>query len=339
MVRKSSDSFRVILAENIKTFRREKGFSQEELAERCGLHRTYIGSIERRERNATLSTLEVLASTLGVTVPDLLAEHKFIKQRVGGNTRASFSEKEIGEIIDTLRRLTPTQQQWIKSAIHAFGTTCRFDRASDSDIVTDTVLASLGDRLLIHHASSRQALSKDRFEFAFEAALNVAGIPAQLVKNRTNRGYDINIRGIPTSLKTEAASNIKDELIHISKWMELGRGKWKLPLLRDLFLEHMQSYDRIFTLRRLKDVDANIRYELVEIPKMVLLEAANCELEVCTDSKQNPQPGYGYVKDADGQLKYSLYFDGGTERKLQIKHLRKELCKVHATWTFGLAPT
>ncbi|SAK96704.1 hypothetical protein AWB82_07061 [Caballeronia glebae] len=79
-----------------------------------------------------------------------------------------------------------------------------------------------------------------------------------------------------------------------------------------------------------------IRYELVEIPKALLLEAANCELKVCTDSTQNPQPGYGYVKDAIGQLKYALYFDGGTERKLQIKHLRKDLCKVHATWAFSL---
>lgn len=76
MVRKSSDSLRAVLAENIKTFRREKGFSQEELAERCGLHRTYIGSVERQERNVTLSTLEVLASTFGVTVPELLTMHE-----------------------------------------------------------------------------------------------------------------------------------------------------------------------------------------------------------------------------------------------------------------------
>lgn len=72
MVRKSSNALRAVLARNIKAFRREKGFSQEELAEKCGLHRTYIGSVERHERNVTLSTLEALASTLGVTVPDLL---------------------------------------------------------------------------------------------------------------------------------------------------------------------------------------------------------------------------------------------------------------------------
>lgn len=76
MVRKSSDSLRTVLAENIKTFRKEKGFSQEELAERCDLHRTYIGSVERHERNVTLSTLEVLAAALGVTVPVLLTKRE-----------------------------------------------------------------------------------------------------------------------------------------------------------------------------------------------------------------------------------------------------------------------
>ena len=34
-------------------------------------------------------------------------------------------------------------------------------------------------------------------------------------------------------------------------------------------------------------------------------------------------------------MKYQLYFDGGTERKLQIKNLRKDLCTVHATWVFA----
>ncbi|WP_086973940.1 helix-turn-helix domain-containing protein [Caballeronia glebae] len=81
MVRKSSDSLRAVLAENIKTFRRGKKISQEELAERCGLHRTYIGSVERHERNVTLSTLEVLASTLGVTVPELLTDRESPHQK------------------------------------------------------------------------------------------------------------------------------------------------------------------------------------------------------------------------------------------------------------------
>lgn len=76
MVRKSSDSLRKTLADNIKAFRKEKGLSQEELAELCGLHRTYIGSVERQERNVSLSTLEVLSDTLMVSVPTLLTKRK-----------------------------------------------------------------------------------------------------------------------------------------------------------------------------------------------------------------------------------------------------------------------
>lgn len=76
MVRKSSDSLRKTLADNIKSFRKEKGLSQEELAELCGLHRTYIGSVERQERNVSLSTLEVLSDTLMVSVPILLTKRK-----------------------------------------------------------------------------------------------------------------------------------------------------------------------------------------------------------------------------------------------------------------------
>jgi transcriptional regulator with XRE-family HTH domain len=63
---------RKILADNVKAYRNAKDLSQEELADQCGLHRTYIGSVERCERNVTLGTLELLAQALRTTVPDLL---------------------------------------------------------------------------------------------------------------------------------------------------------------------------------------------------------------------------------------------------------------------------
>jgi transcriptional regulator with XRE-family HTH domain len=63
---------RKILADNVKAYRNAKDLSQEELADECGLHRTYIGSVERCERNVTLGTLELLAQALRTTVPDLL---------------------------------------------------------------------------------------------------------------------------------------------------------------------------------------------------------------------------------------------------------------------------
>lgn len=71
-VRKPSPQLRNILAVNVRNYRKRHGISQEKLPEACELHRTYIGSIERCERNVTLSTLEVLAAALHVTVPELL---------------------------------------------------------------------------------------------------------------------------------------------------------------------------------------------------------------------------------------------------------------------------
>ena len=67
-----SISLRATLADNIRAFRKTHELSQEQLADMCELHRTYIGSIEREERNVTLSTLEVLAEALGVSVIELL---------------------------------------------------------------------------------------------------------------------------------------------------------------------------------------------------------------------------------------------------------------------------
>ncbi|MBC7872080.1 MAG: helix-turn-helix transcriptional regulator [Chitinophagaceae bacterium] len=71
-LRKPSKQITETLAKNLLAFRRKQQLSQEDLAELCNLHRTYIGSVERGERNVTLSTLEVLAQAVGVSVPKLL---------------------------------------------------------------------------------------------------------------------------------------------------------------------------------------------------------------------------------------------------------------------------
>jgi len=52
------------------------GISQEELAERADLHRTYIADLERASRNPTLLTIKKLAKGLGVSAADLLSETK-----------------------------------------------------------------------------------------------------------------------------------------------------------------------------------------------------------------------------------------------------------------------
>lgn len=66
------DNLRVVLATNVRAHRARLGLSQEAFADACGLHRTYVGAVERAERNVTLATLDTLAAALGISVPQLL---------------------------------------------------------------------------------------------------------------------------------------------------------------------------------------------------------------------------------------------------------------------------
>lgn len=71
-LRKPTKNLTQTLASNVRQLRQRQGISQEELAARSGLHRTYVGSVERGERNVTLSSLEALAAALGVAARDLI---------------------------------------------------------------------------------------------------------------------------------------------------------------------------------------------------------------------------------------------------------------------------
>lgn len=55
-----------IFATNVKKYRHQKGISQETLADKTGLHRTYISAIERERRNISISNIECIASALDV---------------------------------------------------------------------------------------------------------------------------------------------------------------------------------------------------------------------------------------------------------------------------------
>ena len=57
----------------VRQLRGEHGWSQEHFADLCGLHRTYIGSIERGEQNISIVNIEKLAATLNVSLAELFA--------------------------------------------------------------------------------------------------------------------------------------------------------------------------------------------------------------------------------------------------------------------------
>ena len=61
-----------VFARNVRMLRQRADLSQEELAERAGLHRTYVGSIERGERNVSLQNIERLAKALKISASRLM---------------------------------------------------------------------------------------------------------------------------------------------------------------------------------------------------------------------------------------------------------------------------
>lgn len=61
-----------VFGQNVRRLRVEQGLSQEQLADKAGLHRTYIGMIERAEKNITLLNMEKLSIALSSTISELL---------------------------------------------------------------------------------------------------------------------------------------------------------------------------------------------------------------------------------------------------------------------------
>lgn len=63
---------RLIFASNLRRLRLERGLSQELFAEIANVHRTYVGSVERGERNVSIDNMESFAKALNVNLRDML---------------------------------------------------------------------------------------------------------------------------------------------------------------------------------------------------------------------------------------------------------------------------
>ncbi|MDP2527466.1 helix-turn-helix domain-containing protein [Maribacter dokdonensis] len=68
----SKQEILIKFGERVREIRKEKELSQEELAHKADLHRTYIGMIERAEKNITLINIEKIANALEVSIKTLL---------------------------------------------------------------------------------------------------------------------------------------------------------------------------------------------------------------------------------------------------------------------------
>jgi hypothetical protein len=244
----------------------------------------------------------------------------------------------IKRVLALLPGLEESQIGWLEEIAKQFNRPHTFRRNDTSDFMSECLLEEIGDGIRLHHCFSKESFTKDKFEYLMERAANLCGVEAQLAR-RGNPGHDITIKGEKFSLKTQADKSIRRNSLHISKFMELGRGQWSdkdddLVGLRNQFFSHMKSYDRILVLRTLSKAPKDWEYELVEIPKPSLERAAKGRLQMIHTSTQMPKPGNCYVTDKAGKPMFTLYFDGGTERKLQIKAIDISSCIVHAQWKF-----
>lgn len=78
----SSESDQYILqrfGQQVRTLRQRKAMSQEELAARAGVHRTYIGMIERGEKNVTIISMMKIATALDIEISELLKDFSYGK--------------------------------------------------------------------------------------------------------------------------------------------------------------------------------------------------------------------------------------------------------------------
>jgi transcriptional regulator with XRE-family HTH domain len=95
----NSGNIKKEMGQRIRSIRKKQGMTQENMATRCGLHWTYIGGLERGERNPTLTTMKRIAEGLKVDIHALLG-------RVGRDSASTLSprEKKEGKVIKWLRR-------------------------------------------------------------------------------------------------------------------------------------------------------------------------------------------------------------------------------------------
>jgi transcriptional regulator with XRE-family HTH domain len=70
--RKTTLELRDLLCKNLKAIRQQRGISQEKLAELASLHRTYISSVERGQRNISIDNIERIAKALEISAEALL---------------------------------------------------------------------------------------------------------------------------------------------------------------------------------------------------------------------------------------------------------------------------
>ena len=242
----------------------------------------------------------------------------------------------IDPLLAIVKRLHPAQVELLLEMARAMMRHVEETLNPASDIAVEAFRVSFRNRLLLHHAANESKLTKKAFEYAFRAASAAAGRSAAIVDSQTNPGADVIVDGEDFSLKTEAAKSLRPGFITISK---LSEGRWiqQCSSMEELaqatvtrIPAHLLQYDRILTLRA-RDLSATrVLYELVEIPRSVLLNIQN--LKPGDFSPRTAQGGSSAGINISGQRAFTLRLDG-SDGKVTISGLDVRLCFHHCSWS------
>jgi transcriptional regulator with XRE-family HTH domain len=109
-----------MVGDKIREYRKAIGLSQEELGERADVHYTYIGGLERGQRNISLANLYKIANSLGISLSELVdidnsKSHDTKDMVVEGivNLLSELNEEEVKMASDVLRRIFQTYKKSI----------------------------------------------------------------------------------------------------------------------------------------------------------------------------------------------------------------------------------
>ena len=106
------DNVRVLVGERIRNLRKERGWSQEELGEKADLHHTYVGAVERGEKNASIDTLDKIADARGIEMVDLFT---LAKGKINVDKLRAYIIEEVKESSPAMLKLIAALIQTARS--------------------------------------------------------------------------------------------------------------------------------------------------------------------------------------------------------------------------------
>jgi len=185
------------------------------------------------------------------------------------------------------------------------------------------------------------ALTKKTFEYFFCGASRASGRAAYQTQNSVHPGEDVIVDGQRFSLKTEGGKSINRQVVHISKLMEArslrschsAEDYWQFAQRR--IIDHLQHYERIISLRSFQGVANVVEYELVEIPRDLLLRISALTPDNFSARTANGSSSATVRSDEHHPL-FTLSLDGSVE-KVTIRGLDIRNCTVHARWGVKLS--